>query len=156
VSILWGTGMAHAAALAHHAVPGRVVVRGFFDPIAPAYAAAGLVVCRAGAMTIAELCAWGKPSVLVPLPTAAADHQTHNARALAEAGAAVWLAESELSPESLGRLVSGLVQDRARLESLGAHARSRGHPGAARAIASAILTLALGGARGRSTLSQVS
>jgi UDP-N-acetylglucosamine--N-acetylmuramyl-(pentapeptide) pyrophosphoryl-undecaprenol N-acetylglucosamine transferase len=156
VNILWGTGMAHAAALARHAVAGRVVVRGFFDPIAPAYAATDLVVCRAGAMTIAELCAWGKPSVLVPLPTAAADHQTHNARALAEAGAAVWLAESELSPESLGRLVSGLVQDRARLESLGAHARSRGHPDAARAIASAILTLPHGGAIGRSTLSQVS
>jgi UDP-N-acetylglucosamine--N-acetylmuramyl-(pentapeptide) pyrophosphoryl-undecaprenol N-acetylglucosamine transferase len=156
VNVLWGTGTAHAAALARHAVPGRVVVRGFFDPIAPAYAAADLVVCRAGAMTIAEVCAWGVPSVLIPLPTAAADHQTHNARALADAGAALWLAEADLSPESLGRVVNGLVHDRARLESLGARARSRGHPDAARRIASAILTLGRGDGSGRSTLSQVS
>src|SRR5207245_9462813 len=69
----------------HDALPislGRVVVRGFLDPIALAYRSADLVVSRAGAMTVAELCAWGKPSVLVPLPSAAADHQTSNARAL--------------------------------------------------------------------------
>ncbi len=100
-NVLWGTGAASAAALARHAQPGRVVVRGFFDPMTPAYRAADLVVCRAGAMTVAELCAWGKASVLVPLPTAAADHQTYNARALADVGAAVLLPESELSPESL-------------------------------------------------------
>ncbi len=156
VSVLWGTGIAHAAALAHHAVPGRVVVRGFFDPIAAAYAAADLVVCRAGAMTIAELCAWGKASLLVPLPTAAADHQTHNLLALANGGAALWLAEADLNSESLGRLVSGLVHDRARLESIGAHARARGHPDAARRIASAILTLGRDDGSERSTLSQVS
>ena len=74
----------------------------------PAYRAADLVVCRAGAMTVAELCAWGKASVLVPLPTAAADHQTYNARALADVGAAVLLPESELTPESLaGARVAG-------------------------------------------------
>src|SRR5881396_3388832 len=61
-SVLWGTGAAHEAALRRYAVPGRVVVRGFFDPIAEAYRAADLVVARAGAMTVAELCAWGKPS----------------------------------------------------------------------------------------------
>jgi len=59
VNVLWGTGSAHAAALARYAVPGRVVVRGFFDPMAPPYRAADLVVSRAGAMTVAELCAWG-------------------------------------------------------------------------------------------------
>ena len=55
-----------------------------------------------GMITVAELCAWGLPSVLVPLPTAAADHQTHNARVLAEAGAAALLAQAELTPASLG------------------------------------------------------
>ena len=55
--------------------------------MADGYAVADLVVSRAGMITVAELCAWGLPSVLVPLPTAAADHQTHNARVLAEAGA---------------------------------------------------------------------
>lgn len=141
VSVLWGTGAAHVAGLAHHAVAGRVAVRGFFDPIGPAYRAADLVVCRAGAMTVAELCAWGKPSVLVPLPTAAADHQTHNARALADAGAAIVLPERDLTPESLGSLVSSLARDRGRLEALGARARERGHPNAAREIVSTILTL---------------
>src|SRR6266567_2911512 len=63
VNDVWGTGTAHAAALARYAVAGRVVVRGFFDPMAPAYRAADLVVARAGAMTVAELCAWGKPSI---------------------------------------------------------------------------------------------
>jgi UDP-N-acetylglucosamine--N-acetylmuramyl-(pentapeptide) pyrophosphoryl-undecaprenol N-acetylglucosamine transferase len=140
-SVLWGTGTASEAALARHADPGRVVVRGFFDPMTLAYRAADLVVCRAGAMTVAELCAWGKASVLVPLPTAAADHQTYNARALADVGAAVLLPENELSPESLADVVSQVLADRVRLASLGALARDRGHPGAAREIASTILTL---------------
>ena len=140
-SVLWGTGAAAALALAQYAEPGRVVVRGFFDPMTTVYRAADLVVCRAGAMTVAELCAWGKPSVLVPLPTAAADHQTYNARALAEAGAAVLLPESDLTPDSLAGLVSGLLADRARLASLAARAGGRGHPDAAREIASKILTL---------------
>jgi UDP-N-acetylglucosamine--N-acetylmuramyl-(pentapeptide) pyrophosphoryl-undecaprenol N-acetylglucosamine transferase len=139
--VLWGTGNAAAAALAAHARPGRVVVRGFFDPMTTAYRAADLVVCRAGAMTVAELCAWGKASVLVPLPTAAADHQTYNAQALADAGAAVLLPQRELTPDSLARAVTGLLADRARLASVGAHARERGHPDAAREIASTILTL---------------
>jgi UDP-N-acetylglucosamine--N-acetylmuramyl-(pentapeptide) pyrophosphoryl-undecaprenol N-acetylglucosamine transferase len=141
VSVLWGTGTRSAAALAPHAEPGRVMVRGFFDPMTTVYRAADLVVCRAGAMTVAELCAWGKASVLVPLPTAAADHQTYNARALADAGAAVLLPESDLTPDSLAGIVSGLLADGVRLASLGARARERGHPNAAREIASTILTL---------------
>ncbi len=141
VNLLWGTGTAQHERYAALAVPARVEVRGFFDPIAPAYAAADLVVCRAGAMTIAELCAWGKPSVLVPLPTAAADHQTFNARALAAAGASVVLLERDLSPAALARVVGELVADRARLASLAAAAERRGHPDAARAVMSNILTL---------------
>ena len=58
----------------------------FLDPMADAYAVADLVVGRAGMMTCAELCAWGLPSLLIPLPTAAADHQTANARALEKLG----------------------------------------------------------------------
>ncbi len=141
VNVVWGTGTAHAEALARYAVPGRVVVRGFFDPIAPAYRAADLVVARAGAMTVAELCAWGKASILVPLPTAAADHQTHNAAALAAAGAAIHLSEERLTPYTLAQEVVALVADRSRLDSLGARARGRGHPDAAREVVSKILTL---------------
>jgi UDP-N-acetylglucosamine--N-acetylmuramyl-(pentapeptide) pyrophosphoryl-undecaprenol N-acetylglucosamine transferase len=141
VSLLWGTGAAHERVLAAHAAPGRVVVRGFFDPIAPCYRAADLVVCRAGAMTTAELCAWGKPSVLVPLPTAAADHQTHNARALAAAGAAVMLPQRDLDGASLGRVVGGLLAGPGHLAAMGRAARERGRPGAAKAVVSRILTL---------------
>jgi UDP-N-acetylglucosamine--N-acetylmuramyl-(pentapeptide) pyrophosphoryl-undecaprenol N-acetylglucosamine transferase len=141
INVLWGTGAAHADALARYAVPGRVLVRGFFDPMTPAYRAADLVVARAGAMTVAELCAWGKPSILVPLPTAAADHQSGNAQALAAAGAAIHLAEDRLTPYTLAEQVLALVSDGPRLEALGTRALARGHPNAAREIVSRILTL---------------
>lgn len=141
VNLLWGTGSAHEAEFARYREEGRVVVRGFFDPIAPAYRAADLVVCRAGAMTVAEVCAWGKPSVLIPLATAAADHQTFNARALAEAGAAVLLHECELSAPILAQRLRALLGDRDRLAALADAARRRGHPNAAREVVSMILTL---------------
>ena len=140
VNVLWSTGLPHHAPYAHLEAPGHVVVRGFLDPIAPAYRAADLVVSRAGS-TVAELCAWGKASVLVPLPTAAADHQTFNARALADAGAAILLLERDLAPQSLADIVTRLVADPGRLASLAAAARGRGHPDAARDIMSKILTL---------------
>jgi UDP-N-acetylglucosamine--N-acetylmuramyl-(pentapeptide) pyrophosphoryl-undecaprenol N-acetylglucosamine transferase len=141
MSVLWGTGAASSAVLARYAEPGRVVVRGFFDPMTTVYRAADIVVCRAGAMTVAELCAWGRASILVPLPTAAADHQTYNARAMAGAGAALLLPERELTSESLAEAVLGLLADRLRRESLGTQARGRGHPDAAREIASTIVKL---------------
>jgi UDP-N-acetylglucosamine--N-acetylmuramyl-(pentapeptide) pyrophosphoryl-undecaprenol N-acetylglucosamine transferase len=141
VNVLWSTGAAHESHYAPRAVPGRIVVRGFFDPIGTAYAAADLVVARAGAMTVAELCAWGKPSVLVPLPTAAADHQTFNARALTNAGASVLLLERELNPEALAKVVEPLVRDPVRLGALAQSARKRGHPNAARNIVSKVLEL---------------
>ena len=141
VNLVWGTGTAHEARYAPLAVPGRVVVRGFFDPISTAYAAADLVVARAGAMTVAELCAWGKPSILVPLPTAAADHQTFNARALASAGASVMLVERDLTAETFSKTVGSLVQDQVRLDALGRSARGRGHPNAARTIMEKVFEL---------------
>jgi UDP-N-acetylglucosamine--N-acetylmuramyl-(pentapeptide) pyrophosphoryl-undecaprenol N-acetylglucosamine transferase len=141
VNVLWGTGSEHAAALGRYAVPGRVVVQGFFDPMTAPYRAADLVVARAGAMTVAELCAWGKASLLVPLPSAAADHQTHNARTLAAAGAAVHVPERELTAHALAAHVRDLFADPSRLASLAARARGRGHPDAAREIVSRILTV---------------
>lgn len=140
VNLIWGTGAAHAARFAALARAG-VVVSGFLDPIAVAYRAADVVVSRAGAMTLAELCAWGKASVLVPLPTAAADHQTTNARALAAGGAAVCVAERELTAEKLAHVVTALLADPTRLASLGASAATRGHPDATRKLVSRIVTL---------------
>ncbi len=141
VNVVWGTGERHAARYEALAVSGRVVVRGFLDPIAAAYRAADLVVCRAGAMTTAELCAWGKPSVLVPLPTAAADHQTHNARALVDAGAALLLREQDLTGDTLAGAVHDALARPERLAGLAAAARARGNPDAVAAIVSKILTL---------------
>ena len=73
----------------------------FIDDMAGAYASADLVICRAGALTIAELAAAGVASVLVPFPHAVDDHQTGNARFLANAGAAILLPQRELTPERL-------------------------------------------------------
>ncbi|HTH66483.1 MAG TPA: undecaprenyldiphospho-muramoylpentapeptide beta-N-acetylglucosaminyltransferase [Gemmatimonadales bacterium] len=141
INLLWGTGPMHASTFARYAVRGRVVVQGFFDPMARAYRAADLVVCRAGAMTTAEVCAWGKASVLVPLPHAAANHQLHNARALEQCGAAVLLEERDLMGRSLSALVHQLLADPARRDALARAARSRGRPDAAREVVSKILTL---------------
>jgi UDP-N-acetylglucosamine--N-acetylmuramyl-(pentapeptide) pyrophosphoryl-undecaprenol N-acetylglucosamine transferase len=141
VNLLWGTGPVHAGTFARYAVAGRVVVQGFFDPIARAYRAADVVVCRAGAMTLAEVCAWGKAAVLVPLPHAAADHQEYNARALAAAGAAVVLPESQLNGRTLASTVRALFDDAARRGALASRASERGRPDAARAIVSKIMTL---------------
>jgi UDP-N-acetylglucosamine--N-acetylmuramyl-(pentapeptide) pyrophosphoryl-undecaprenol N-acetylglucosamine transferase len=131
----------HASTFARYAVPGRVVVQGFFDPMARAYRAADVVFCRAGAMTVAEVCAWGKASVLVPLPSAAADHQRYNARALADAGAAVLLPETDLSGRTLAGTVQRLLDHPERRAALAAQARARGRPDAAKEIMSNILTL---------------
>ena len=110
--------------------------------MADGYAVADVVVARAGMMTGAELCAWGLPSVLIPLPTAAADHQTYNARALQAAGAAELLLQSELTPERLRRTVLELMADGERRRRMAEAARNRGKPDAVTEIVSRLLTLA--------------
>jgi UDP-N-acetylglucosamine--N-acetylmuramyl-(pentapeptide) pyrophosphoryl-undecaprenol N-acetylglucosamine transferase len=109
--------------------------------MADGYAVADLVISRAGMMTVAELCAWGLPSVLIPLPTAAADHQTHNARVLAEAGASALLPQSELTPDRLGVLVEGIMSEDGTREAMAKQAKARGKPEAAKEIVSNLLTL---------------
>jgi len=142
VAVIWATGKHQAAAYLDRA-SGMVRVRPYLSPIADAYAAADIAIARAGAMSIAELCAWGIPAVLVPLPTAAQDHQSHNARATAAAGAAIHLPQAELSADRLDELVRALQCDRARLDSMRAAATTRAHPGAADAIARHILQTVL-------------
>ncbi len=144
VHVIWATGRANFDALARYE-RARVRVRAYLSPIADAYAAADVALGRAGAMTTAELCAWGIPSILVPLPTAAADHQTANARALAEAGAADWIPQAELSVDRLDAIVRGMLSSDARLRSLSDAARRRGRPDAAETIARRMLALLEGG-----------
>ncbi|MEO6527681.1 MAG: UDP-N-acetylglucosamine--N-acetylmuramyl-(pentapeptide) pyrophosphoryl-undecaprenol N-acetylglucosamine transferase [Gemmatimonadaceae bacterium] len=138
--VVWMTGRASHAEFA--ALDGaRVKVREYLSPIADAYAAADLALVRAGAMTTAELFAWGIPAILVPLPTAAADHQSHNARALEAAGAAIHLPQSELTAARLDSVVLELLADPAAMARLAAGAAARARPDAAEAIARRILTL---------------
>ena len=117
--MIWATGKANYDDLARHESP-RVKVRAYIAPISEAYRAADFALTRAGAMATAELCAWGIPAITVPLPTAAADHQTANAKALAASGAAEMIRQSDLTTESLvsrGRvdaLESGEAREHAR------------------------------------------
>jgi UDP-N-acetylglucosamine--N-acetylmuramyl-(pentapeptide) pyrophosphoryl-undecaprenol N-acetylglucosamine transferase len=105
------------------------------------YAAASLVVGRAGAGTVTELAALGLPAILVPLPGARGDEQTANARVLADAGAAVLLPEVELTPERLVREVSGLLADPARLRTMATRARALAVPDAAERLVDLVLAL---------------
>jgi UDP-N-acetylglucosamine--N-acetylmuramyl-(pentapeptide) pyrophosphoryl-undecaprenol N-acetylglucosamine transferase len=103
----------------------------FIDDMAGAYARAHLVLCRAGATTVAELTACGRPAIMVPFPHAAGDHQSANARALARRGAALMLPQSELTAERIARLAGDLIGDRERLLNMAGVARSMGKRGAA-------------------------
>jgi len=141
-SLIWITGRGSYPSFAGYDAPPSVQVVDFLDPMADAYAVADLVVSRAGMITVAELCAWGLPSILIPLPTAAADHQTHNARVLAAAGAASLLPQSELTPERLGQAVHRLLHSEPERSQMAQRAKARGRPHAARDIVSKLLTLA--------------
>jgi UDP-N-acetylglucosamine--N-acetylmuramyl-(pentapeptide) pyrophosphoryl-undecaprenol N-acetylglucosamine transferase len=140
-TLIWVTGRGSYEEFARYHRPPHVHVVDFLDPMADGYAVADLVVSRAGMITVAELCAWGIPSILIPLPTAAADHQTHNARVLESAGASRLLPQSELTPKNLAAVAGGLLEDTAQRKQMSEHALSRGRPRAARDIVSKLLTL---------------
>ena len=110
----------------------RVVT--FIEEIARAYANASLVVARAGATTLAELCAIGRPSILIPFPFAADDHQTKNADALEAQGASICIQESDLEVDRLAALIAGLLDDPAKRQAMAHAAREHGRPDAAAAI----------------------
>jgi len=105
----------------------------FIENMAAVYSDADLVVCRAGASTLAEIAVVGVASILVPYPHAVDDHQTTNARFLADAGAAVLLPQKELNPKGLAELLGRL--DRQRLCDMARRARSLGRPEATEAVA---------------------
>jgi len=112
----------------------------FIDDVARRYAEADLVICRAGAMTVAELSVGGVASVLVPLPHAVDDHQTANARFLADQGAAILLPQIDLTPQKLAALLRTL--DRPQLLAMARKARGLGKPDAARIVAERCMELA--------------
>ena len=109
-----------------------------------AYAAADLVVCRAGAMTLAEIAVCGRPSILIPYPYAAHDHQRVNAQNLADRGAAVVIEDAELDGERLAREVAHLLADRTLLSRMSANARLFARPDAAARLARSLVSWAEG------------
>jgi UDP-N-acetylglucosamine--N-acetylmuramyl-(pentapeptide) pyrophosphoryl-undecaprenol N-acetylglucosamine transferase len=146
--LLWSTGTGQyesvAARLAETGA-GWVKAVPYINDMPSALAAADFAVSRAGAMALAELCAWGLAMVLVPLPTAAANHQHHNAVALEQAGAAALVVEDELGTGRLWTQLTSLATDGARRAELAARARERGRPDAADRIAAELAQLATQG-----------
>jgi UDP-N-acetylglucosamine--N-acetylmuramyl-(pentapeptide) pyrophosphoryl-undecaprenol N-acetylglucosamine transferase len=141
-SVVHQTGKQHFAAVQElyrqAGVPADI--RPFLDDMAGSYANADVVICRAGALTVAELAAAGVASILIPFPFAVDDHQTHNARFLSERGAAVLLPQTELSAEKLAQLLRGL--DREKLAAMAQQARGVAKPDAAQRVAQVCAELA--------------
>jgi UDP-N-acetylglucosamine--N-acetylmuramyl-(pentapeptide) pyrophosphoryl-undecaprenol N-acetylglucosamine transferase len=121
--------------------PANYDLREFITPFGEALLASDLCVARAGG-SIFEIAAHGRPAILVPYPHASADHQSSNARWMAQAGAAVVVADSDLTPERLSSEVASLLADRERLAAMGRASASLARPDAAQRIAAEVLAAA--------------
>jgi len=142
VYVMWQTGARYYDDLMEDVCEHpRLRVVEYIDQMGHAYAAADLVVCRAGALTCSELTVTGTPAVLVPSPNVTADHQTKNARSLERAGAAVRLDEADLDAQ-LGTVLLDLLDDPDRRAQMADAARERARPDAAETIARDVLALA--------------
>lgn len=141
-SVVHQSGRQHLETLRNAYSQARVAARvePFIEDMATAYAEADLVICRAGATTVAELAAAGIGAVLIPFPHAADDHQTANAKFLTEAGAGVLLPQTELAPRRLADLLLGFSRE--RLLTMAMKARALGRPDAARAVAQVCMAAA--------------
>jgi UDP-N-acetylglucosamine--N-acetylmuramyl-(pentapeptide) pyrophosphoryl-undecaprenol N-acetylglucosamine transferase len=135
-------GARHLQALQHNYAAAGVQSEAlaFIEDMAQNYAAADVVICRAGALTVSELAAAGVASILVPFPLAVDDHQTSNARFLADAGAAVLLQQRELTPRKLADLLCSFTRE--KLLDMARRARALARPEAAQCVASACMAAA--------------
>jgi UDP-N-acetylglucosamine--N-acetylmuramyl-(pentapeptide) pyrophosphoryl-undecaprenol N-acetylglucosamine transferase len=127
---------------AYHAAGLRAEVEPFLYDMGRRIGEADLIVCRAGATTLAEITAAGRAAILIPLPTATDDHQRRNAEALAASGAAELLLQGDATGSELAQRILTLASDRARRERMAAAARALAKPDAARVIADRALALA--------------
>ncbi len=153
LSVLHQAGARHAEATeAAYAATGadraRWRVVAFLDDMARRMAEASLVICRSGATSVAELAAAGKPSLLVPFPQAADDHQRKNAEAFAREGAGAMLVEAEMSAEVLLERLTHLLGDTRGLEEMATGARGLGRPEALATIGRMVVELAKGSSAG--------
>ena len=117
----------------------------FLTKIHLAYAAADLVVCRSGAMTLAEIAACGTPAILVPYPFAAHNHQLVNASNLVDRGAAAMILDADLTGDRLAKEIAHWLSDRPALSQMSANARRFARPDAAEKIARSIVHWSTGG-----------
>ena len=145
--VLHACGTRDYEALAPRVTGSHYDLRPYIDDFGEALAACDVCVARAGG-SIFEIAAAGKPAVLVPYPHASADHQTANARWMADAGAAVVVPDEQLTPARLGQEVGALLADPARLASMAAASAALARPDAAQAVADEVLAAA-GARRGR-------
>ncbi len=145
IQIIWQTGKYYsqhiAETLAKHPKVENLVVKDFISDMPSAYAAADLVVSRAGASSISELCLLGKPCILVPSPNVAEDHQTKNAKALSNIGAAILITDAEAPQKLIGSAIS-VVQDGSKLKELSANIKKLAISDSANRIAKEVLKLA--------------
>ncbi len=145
VQFIWQTGGYYKASidaeLARREQPANLYVTDFIADMSAAYAAADLVISRAGAGSISELCLLSKPSVLVPSPNVAEDHQTKNALALVQKDAALYVADAD-ARRTLLPLAINTVTDAERLENLSRNIRQLARPNAADDIAAEVIALA--------------
>jgi len=134
-NVVHQTGRQHHAAVVqmYQQAGVKADIRAFIDDMAESYAAADLVICRSGALTVAELAAAGVASLLIPFPFAVDDHQTHNARFLSERGAAVLLPQTALTAEKLAQWLG--EQRREKLLAMAQQARGLARADAAAAVA---------------------
>lgn len=119
----------------------RYVARPYFDNLALAYSVCDLTLCRAGAMTIAELGVIGVPAIFVPYPFAAQDHQTKNARSVETTGAATVIPQTELSADRLFAVVRDTLLDQTKLEKMQTAMKAQGKPNAAHDLAQQLIQL---------------
>ncbi len=146
-NVIHQTGKQHSEAVkrAYQQAGVQADIKPFIDEMAKHYANADLVICRAGALTVAELAAAGVASILIPFPFAVDDHQAHNARFLSDRNAAVLLPQSELSAEKLAQLLRELSdgeRGRAKLLAMAQQARSAAKADAALVVAGVCAELA--------------
>ena len=138
--VIWQTGKNLHDNYSHHESDTTKVLP-FIDDMANAYAASDLVMCRSGAITCSELTVCGMPSILVPLPSAAADHQTKNADALAKQGASAMIAEQDLVPEKVAGMIQNLLDQENQLKEMAEASRKLGKPNATAEIVDHALEL---------------
>lgn len=138
IQLIWQTGKADASITNEMTMTKNCWINAFIDKMEYAYAAADVVLCRAGATTLAELTRLGKPAILVPYPHAAADHQTFNARTLVDAGAAIIIDDREVKMKLKDELFSLLNDDKKR-QHMKEASRALGKPSAGIEIAQRVL-----------------